>query len=407
MLLIDRKTPIPTLTALVTICVSLAPVFKNYGIWIISLSEIFLIGICILLFITKAKHDFYKIRMLFLFFLVVTVLSLVNSLFYPFAYTVTVRFWIYIFFIYSFCDYYDFELGCKIIVYAVLINSIYLLIQDAVFVSMGKVLQWNLPGLPVKIAEGYINGEAETAYGVRFSGFFSEPAQFYDYALTGVIILLLKKNILPSLYRWISLIIIVYAILLSGSGAGSAQLLIILAIFCLKSFKEGRKNIALVIGLLVFLVVLIQIFIPAIVSMGLDAGWLRAIDRGSTASANSRIYHCFRVFNSFSPVAKIFGIGYGNFGYYVDNFYLSAYTSSYCNSAAYVLCGSGYVGFAFYLAMFYDWFIHTKGIARFKLITLLVSAFYSGQILSIDFVLSACFILSCFIYRKGEKKWII
>ena len=112
------------------------------------------------------------------------------------------------------------------------------------------------------------------------------------------------------------------------------------------------------------------------------------------------------MFGYLPALGKIFGIGYGNYNYFVDTKLYGIY-SSYCNSAAYVLCGSGYLGFSFYCMMFYDWFRHTKGIARFKLITLFVSAFYSGQALSIDFVLSVCFILSCYEYKKGEKGWIL
>ena len=403
----ESKKRVPwSLTVLITFFVSIAPVFKNYGVWIISLSEIFLVCMCALLILFKAKHDFYKIRLLFLFFFIVTLLSLIAALKYPFSHTVIVRFWIYIFFIFSFCDYFDFELGCKILVYAILINSLYLIFQNAVYSYSGKVLQWNIPGLPVKIAEGYLNGEANEAYGIRFSGLFSEPAQFSHYALTGVIVLLLKKDIFRPFFRVTLLAVIVYAILLSGSGAGAVQLLIIFALFFLKSFKESRNNVAKIFAIVFLIFVSTSLLIPFISYFGLDSGWLRAIDNSSIASANSRIYNCFKVFEHLPNLGKIFGIGYGNYQHFLDTKLFGLY-SRYCNSAAFVLCGSGYLGFALYLSVFYDWFRHTKGVARFKLITLFISAFYSGQALSIDFVLSACFILSCYEYRKEEKGWIV
>ena len=103
--------------------------------------------------------------------------------------------------IYCFCDYYDFELGCKIIAYVALFNAIYLLFQSTIFNTTGTVLQWNIPGLPVKIAEGYLDGVVSQSVNIRFSGMFSEPAQFSHYAITGLLVFVFKENLFSRSFR--------------------------------------------------------------------------------------------------------------------------------------------------------------------------------------------------------------
>ena len=387
----------------ITFVLALAPIFKNYGVWIISIPEILMVVGVVWTMMTGKKRNLNKTGSLIVFFTAITFLSIIAASEYPVSYTVTVRFWIYILFIYLFNDSFDFELGCKILVYAALINSVYLLIQDTIWTSARMALQWNIPGLPVKIAEGYVNGQIENVYSVRFSGLFSEPAQFSHYALNAVIILLFKKDLMTGFKRWGILIIIMLAILTSGSGAGAMQLLIITSIFFFITFVRNRRNILPLIGLLILFLLMIEVVVPYLNFSGLNSGFLRVFDDREISTTNSRINFCFKVFDSFPTWKKVFGIGYGNYDYYVvKNFgYLA---STYCNSAAYVLCGGGYIGFAFYLYMFWDWFKKTPNIvAKIKVISLVISAIYSGQTLSIDFVLSACFILSCINY-VGEKK---
>lgn len=208
--------------------------------------------------------------------------------------------------------------------------------------------------LPMEVSDEWYS------VGIRPTSIFPEPQVYATYILPLVIILLEKKE--KALVVFFSL-----SICLSTSSLGILALLFIfLYYFCLNDLKI-RKKAFILLGLI--LVIFIMLKIPFF-----NYSMNKILETDFTN--NVRLTRGFNVFTKLDLPQMIFGIGYNNFGYFLDQNYLIMNDTishvmknpAYITSIYETLVYFGLIGFGIY-GIFFISFLKQK---KFRVLILLL-----------------------------------
>ncbi|AHM57291.1 hypothetical protein EAL2_c20100 [Peptoclostridium acidaminophilum DSM 3953] len=292
--------------------------------------------------------------------------------------------------------YFDIRLGAKLYTIIAFVNSLYLFMQYIAYNFAGIVLPWYIKWLPIKqgtrLIEDYNNIFSQ--YGYRPSGFFFEPAHFTHYVIPALLLVLFyKESIVQNDNRKNIVLSIIFtiALLLSGSGSAVVMTFIVWSMWAFNKFKISLKHIFRVIIIVFLIVGVIQIPI-------VESSINRVMSDSNLSTKNVRVMRGFAVYRGIELPNKIFGVGYGNYATYIGAKNIQTEydlgESTYVNTMAYVLVGTGIFGFLLYLLIYYDLFKKTKGFYRYRTVILFISGFFSGNPLSISLITAVSFIIA-------------
>lgn len=329
--------------------------FLSFGEVVVSLSIVMLL---VQGRVTKIKNDKY----LTIFYAVTILTTLVCSLFSYFeiepAFTLLARLFYYAIVIAIARQYFRFEDIYKFYLIFVFLLSIYLIIQYVYHYSIGGYL-------PIYINKSWLfTPEARDElsvvykYGFRPSSLFLEPSYFTLYALPAIAMLVFTRKKNKSTITM--LIIIMAAIVLSTSAAGTVGLLVIMIVYCFRNTDQNKltgKMIRIIaVGCALAIVFFYFQYSENTVLM----------DRLNTGgSLGQRITRGFIVFSKLSPFHQLFGVGLNNVsGYMLKNNISTIYDElrnlNYCASIPQTLLYSGIVGELSFIAYLISKYLSIK-----------------------------------------------
>lgn len=401
------------LTKISTVLIVIAPLFSQYSGFVsfLLLPELWFLILMPFYILNTKKFSFIKYRFFLLFLFFVPLISLSVALFQQYfdvseflkAYLRYAFYFLIIILVGN--KYFDIKLGVKVYKVIALINSVYLFIQFGFYSFLGTILPWYIKGLPIKQGTRLITdyNYIFSQYGYRPSGLFFEPAHFAHYVVPALLIILfyedqgVKKN---SVNRVIYSLIFTSALLISGSGTAVIMTGIVWGIWVIKKIKITLKSFISITIIFLMLVYIIQI---PLVQNSIN----RITADNELSSRNVRITRGFAVYEQLSLPNKIFGVGYGNYATYVNAYNIKTDfdlgDSSYVNTMAYMLVGTGFIGFFLYLLIYSDLFKRTKGFYRYRTLILFISGFFSGNPLSVSFITAVVFIMAGYTLNNKES----
>lgn len=403
---------------LITLLVVVSPILAPYnsGISFLILPELlFILLLPIILFdylTNNHKLEKNKYNNLLLFYYIINFLALLAYFYQP-SFSLneflkaSLRMGFYIFLILFISNrYFDFKIGMKFYEFFATIASIYLIIQTISFYKFSYILPWYIPRLSMH-SETYLNANFEQLFShfYRPSSFFIEPAHFAQYVLPILMYELFINN--KSNYKRLFIaILITAALVLSTSGTGIIVATILWIYWFIKRLTQLNKTNIIKVFIIIFASILFINFNQMdsnIISKSVD----RLSLQNPMSSTNIRVTRGFVVYSQMPLSYKLFGIGFGNYGAYVENNNITTIydlegNSVWVNAGAYVLTGSGILGFIFLILTLVYFIKKTEGFFRIRAIMLLVSIFYSDEITTISIVLTFS-ILYEGIFQKNKK----
>lgn len=241
---------------------------------------------------------------------------------------------------------------------------------------------------PFKINEEWYSS------GIRPTGLFPEPQVYATYILPLIILLLENK-------RKKLVIFFSFAICMSTSSLGILSLVIIYLYYIfISNLNIKQKTMIFLLILLGSLLVLRLPYFQYAVDKILDT------DFGN----NVRLTRGIDVFMSMNIPQKLFGIGYNNLKYFLDNKYLIIIDNlthimknpSYITSIYEILVYFGLFGFGIYLNMFFSFFKQKK--YRILIILLFILSFAQTILFNASWLFYLIIYLN---YTSKEKNWFI
>ncbi len=214
------------------------------------------------------------------------------------------------------------------------------------------------------------------AGGGRYSSVFPEPAYFAQFALLPMAVSMFESgDLFHDQKRVLCVFLTTVAILLGRSANGLFVALPLWLVFVLMQFKRGAKAEHL------FLIALCGVVgIIVVVETGmLEKAWARVltVKRGSASTGTLRLLQGIEVFKQLPPLAKWFGIGFGNVNsFLVENSITTIYSNNigneYMNGFSTVLVSSGIIGFLFYMLIWFGMFFENRYLVN-RMIWLVIS----------------------------------
>lgn len=397
-----KKTDIAT-----TLIIILGPMFTQYSSVssVILLPEFLIFPLLIIHFFKYKSMPILNMKRYFLYFFIALLLTFINVLIGTnvnlavslFAF---IRHVFYAFIIVSIGHKnFNADYAAKILIIVAALNSIYGFIQYITYNFTGKILPWYFSFLPVKYGTNLIENSTYyfNTFGYRFSGLFSEPAHFSQYISIALLVLLFYNfdNFKISKFKKTTTsIIFIFALLLNGSGTGFAMIIFVMILYFINNEKKNLGSLLLKLTVYVIGIIFLTYIIT---NESLNVGLDRIMSFSDLSSGNIRVLRPFYVFDSLPALSKVIGVGYANYSEYVINSSLAtAYElsigSAWTNTLGYILVGSGFLGFIFYLSFILYLFKNTKHFYRYLVILIAVFALFTEVPLSFQFITIMSFI---------------
>lgn len=282
--------------------------------------------------------------------------------------------------------------------FVAIIVSLYLIIQKIAFQLFNIILPWLIPGLRVH-SETYYHTDFDMLFQnfYRPSSIFVEPAHFSEFVIPIFIYVLFSKN---SKYKYIISIIFTIALIFSTSGTGIVFTFILWGIWFFKTFILNFNKLSIVVlplmASIIFFIVAqnFEIIVSSLNRLNLN---------NPLSSINIRLIRGYIVYSDLPLLEKIFGIGYGNYGTYVtgnniNTIYDLTGNKVWVNTGAYLLTGTGIIGFFAFLSLYLYLFIKSKSFYKLISLFLILSIFFS------DFTSRISVILPMIILINGIHK---
>ncbi len=257
--------------------------------------------------------------------------------------------------------------------------SIVSVTEEVIYIATGSLFPVKLPFLPLN--DAYIKWEHRFGFNGRgdfmgFSPFFSEPAHLAQYFLPAFIILLHRAGSLKKMGGSVIVFLAMCsAIVISTSSFGIAATAIVTVVYSLISKSKVAKLLRKII-IIAFLAIIVVVIVDPDGLLGYE---FRALLEGFSQGNDKTTYRLFRgfvYFSQFPAFAKLFGIGYGNFSFFITKYDLkyefeitnSSIVTEYLNGISQALVYNGIIGL-FLLVLFF-WFLFRKGNAESKTLTI-------------------------------------
>lgn len=411
-LIFQKKTNV--LACIFLFYLSILPLLNIYNFsYIEKLRFGELIGIPLLFFICLIRkspkihilNTYYFVLVSYLFFVSLLLTFFIDS--YSFLQTIVRigRVSFYTIIILHFAKYYWNEVVIeKIYVVLSFICSIILIFQFVYLQVTGNYFSFVIPNLCLSTnfansSEYYSFLQTEMLWyqkSYRPTSFFLEPAHFCEYVIFSVVMIIFSYK--KDFFSKLCFFSIVSAIILSRSAIGFFLLLIILTykfknlIFSLKAY---RRYIILFICLILFFVLLsgTDLFEKAL--------WrVSTVSDSNSSTGNLRLIRGFVIFNEFPIVNKLFGIGFGNFDAFVEEYNILTFfdnsldrRNEFMNSISVVLVSGGLVGICIFLLFLINCFKKASDKQRLYFIIFVVLLFCTNNFFKETYMLSLLFIL--------------
>lgn len=407
-----------------TLVIIFSPIIGQYASSIpgVNIADILLVVSCILVLLLNRKFNlsFKKVRPLILFWLVALFLSLIT--FYSQQelslniITRFIRFSFYIFLIIISANNFDRNVALNIYKILCIIISIYIIVQMVLYHSTGIILPFKI--LPMPWADGRTFDVSEaiswaTRWYFRPTGVFLEPGYAAQFLLPGLVF---------SLYGWMknerikssdvkSTILIFIALVLTTSAQGIFISVIIVGIYTISLFKKSKGNLKTIKCLLVIVIFIVFFYVFkdfVIVQTALEKVTASSIGGGSTAL---RVFRGGAVFIQLPFLYKIIGVGHGNLGNYVlnrgivtkyDPCVITPISADYASGVSIALIYYGFIGFIFFIALYWKLWSKTRNEFRLITTTLIILLFVSAIFIDITTIFYISFIYAG--YENYEKK---
>jgi hypothetical protein len=387
-----------------------APIIAPYNGFLpfLILPEILFLILIVVCFIDISKRKVAiklgKYKILVFYFFIINLISLLVYFIQPSFSLIeylkaSIRFGFYVFIIlFIVQNYFVFRLASKWYLYFSILASVYLIIQSISYKLFNFILPWYIKWLPIH-SETYLNADFDLLFSrfYRPSSFFLEPAHFAAYVIPMLAFVLFYKYKDSKFKSILLAAIITVALLLSTSGGGIILASFLWGAWSLK-FIKGQNTYLSVLKLILVLVIVFLVVLPVFNAELLVKSLGRLFSDNQLSSSNIRIVRGFSVFSMLPITYKIFGVGYGNYATYViENSITTIYdlkgNSTWVNASAYILMGTGIIGFSTFLLLFINLFKNTKEYFRILTVVVFISTFYSTNFLSISIVMLLAFIL--------------
>lgn len=408
-------------TTIVTFFIVASPMFIQYqaiGIPFLLLPEPILMCLILISFLYKQKISLSKFKLLFIYIFVAIFTTCITYFIQPTLSLNTTITTLIRFIFYCFCimilsqNFFNMKLGMKISVYIGSLNSLYVIIQYLFFEIFNKTLPWYIKFFSISQGSKLIENSEYyfKTFGFRASGLFSEPAHFAQYTFLPLFFLLFMKfeDFHIRKYKNILIILLSISLIISKSGTSYIVLILCFGFKLISVFQKSNTKNKMTKSLFSFIfMILISItgFFAIIQNENLNGGLIRMLNTSEQSSKSIRINRGVSVYTQLPFKYKIIGVGYGNYGDYVErNNVVTIYDygdeNTWSNTIIYILVGTGIIGLISYLLFYIDLLIHTKNIYRYLSLSLLIFAFFTVVPLSIMFVVFSSFILYGY---KGDK----
>lgn len=221
-------------------------------------------------------------------------------------------------------------------------------------------------------------------YGVRSSSFFSEPAHFVQYILPLLCIELFGF----SRVKWLRVVIVVAALLLSQSGNALFGIAVIFILTIIRLLKEKKHGVTAFILLPVFLVISLFVAREYIASeMGQRLmerqDQLDSSGGSSGQSGFTRIYRGYYVYDDYSILEKILGNDspsaiHSHIRHCPVSFMFEG-GDMYFNTFQHVLIRTGMIGAVLYILLFFSLYRKSDYCGKAILTVILVLGFISSM----------------------------
>lgn len=238
----------------------------NSGILTLSIADIILIILIPILLIDMIKKK-KKIKIDKLLFVIVIIIIMQLVLYYLFNWTLpdavmtTIRLILY----YGTCsifvkEYFDYEFGMKCLKKVALIAALYWLMQYVLFNFFGIFVQGTFPFFKTEVDtyNNIMKNHMWTSYAyARPRSFFSEPSHFAVYEAISLIMLLFNYEPKDKA----TVIIVLTAMFLSGSGMAMTLSTIVIIIYTIKSLKKlTKKKVGFISAIILAILILYPIY---------------------------------------------------------------------------------------------------------------------------------------------------
>lgn len=290
--------------------------------------------------------------------------------------------------------------------------SVFLILQNIMFLFFNVPIPWLLPGLPLNYSivdqasyyAHYIPKYYHYGDSLRATGGFTEPTSFASYVLPLVAILLIIKFIdkkqwhinISSRKINIAILISTTAVLLSTSATGIIILFLVYLIAAVKYL--GKTNIVYAIGFGIFIGLVIlgvfyyiqasdwgQMLLTRLTEIDISAG-------ADETSGNQRIIRGFAVWYNLPLIMQFIGTGFGNISnvlitYSITTPFDPSFGSAYMGAIAEVLVSTGIIGVIIFFLYIIS-VIHSNTVFLLELI-----ATFFVLMLSLNMLASGTFVL--------------
>lgn len=289
------------------------------------------------------------------------------------------------------------EQGLRLYINTSFIAAVYLLAQVILHMATGIYLPINLPFLTLA------NMEAGSTYyqsmvsgyeifGFRYSGFFMEPAQFCQYTIYAIAIILFADEIgLLIKRKTLKLAAICIGTIMSFSAMGYVLVLIVWIVWIFKRSENAKSFIRKATVIIIAAIVLVYVSIKTGAFNSMQARVVGISGSGIT-SGNMRILRGFEIYAEEPLFFKIFGIGAGNFSAFMQKYEISTrydrfipMTNEYMSGISTVLVYGGIVGLILFSIPIIRLLKPNKSITRSMMLVLLLILFSSSSLISAGF----------------------
>lgn len=387
-----------------SVFIVLFPILNIYSIGIPSVGIGDGMAVLFLLYLTAIRQpikttEYHYYSLFFLYIIIISLFLTVFNMNYSFSETVIKCFKFAVYTYFAIClsnDYLDVPKCFKWYINISLIASLYLIIQYLMESFMSIVLPMTIPFL--YLMYGNITGrEYESVYlpniikyeQYRASGFFLEPAQFCQYVIISVVILLCYKDGIK--HRKLKLLIISLAILFSFSAIGYYMLIATFVSWYILNAKRKMtiRNMLLgIIGVVAGIIVSIK-----------SGAWSSAMERVDTisyshaATGNMRLLRGVIAYREFPFFYKVFGIGAGNYSAFINQYNIHTFIDNvidrnieYMSAISTVLVYGGIIGIFLYVGALTEMVKKASKIQKIFFVVFLILIISTNSFLSAIYV---------------------
>lgn len=237
------------------------PIFSVYssGFSNISVADLLMIILFPFFYLKVSKLKFNMNLPFFIIIIFILYLLLSSALLIFYGSNVgilsTIRYILYLIMLVFSFKLFNLQYGIKLLKYTTVIVSIIVIIQFTYFIIFGSTLPWYIPGLNI-MDEKFILRESSEYYLTfyRPTGVFLEPTHFAQFAVVYLVYLLFNNS---SEKNYISLFLIIIAIICCGSSLGIVYLAFVGVFWLIKMFVYKISPIKIII-ILIFLTIMIS-----------------------------------------------------------------------------------------------------------------------------------------------------